>query len=357
MSIQQAMKAKQYRDAALKAVNRKQWGSAAKEFARAVDQQPHDTRLWLELTHAQLQMNEPAAAQASAERLFALQPRSLPACKLLAGCLKQRGHLSELVALCEGLHESVPRDEELLLLQADALMGLQRGAEAVTLLTRTLELNIRNAVAHYRLGLVLTELKMIGQATVCFETAILTDADGSKGVRAMALSHLVSQLAAAGDWERLQPRQAELLKLLDEGSDESILELTPFSLLAIPSSPAQQLRLSGLRSAALTRRTVPVAGRGPRRPGPPRIGYLSADFCAHATIALLAELIELRDRDRFEVFLYCHSPEDHSVQQQRIRAAADHFRPIGRMSDAEAAQLMADDGIDIAIDLKGHTRD
>ncbi|MET0519184.1 MAG: UDP-N-acetylglucosamine-peptide N-acetylglucosaminyltransferase, partial [Burkholderiaceae bacterium] len=46
---------------------------------------------------------------------------------------------------------------------------------------------------------------------------------------------------------------------------------------------------------------------------------------------------------------------DGSPKQQRIRASADHFRDINNIGDLDAARLMREDGIDIAIDLKGYT--
>jgi predicted O-linked N-acetylglucosamine transferase (SPINDLY family) len=95
---------------------------------------------------------------------------------------------------------------------------------------------------------------------------------------------------------------------------------------------------------------------GARKPGPIRIGYLSCDFHQHATSVLMAELLERRDSTRFEVFLYSHSPDDGSAIGQRMRAACEHFIDVTHWSNADIARRMRADDIDIAIDLKGHTR-
>ncbi len=87
-----------------------------------------------------------------------------------------------------------------------------------------------------------------------------------------------------------------------------------------------------------------------------RIGYLSTDFCRHAMSFLIAELLELHDRSRFEVYGYCASPEDGSDIRARVLAAMDHHVPIKAMSDAEAAARIRADEIDILIDLNGLTR-
>ena len=87
-----------------------------------------------------------------------------------------------------------------------------------------------------------------------------------------------------------------------------------------------------------------------------RIGYLSTDFCRHAMSFLIAELLELHDRDRFEVYGYCASPEDGSDIRARVVAAMDHHVPIKAMTDEAAAARIREDEIDILIDLNGLTK-
>ncbi len=99
-------------------------------------------------------------------------------------------------------------------------------------------------------------------------------------------------------------------------------------------------------------RLAPAAGyRHPRL----RLGYLSSDFCSHAMSYLIAEMLERHDRSSFEVFGYCSSRDDGSDIRARVIAAFDHYRPIGAMSDEDAARRIADDEIDILIDLNGLT--
>ncbi|MCL2469204.1 MAG: tetratricopeptide repeat protein [Alphaproteobacteria bacterium] len=87
-----------------------------------------------------------------------------------------------------------------------------------------------------------------------------------------------------------------------------------------------------------------------------RIGYLSSDFHAHATSWLVAELFELHDRSHFEVYVYSYGIEDHSPIRARLQKAADHFITLGALTAAQSAQKIAEDEIDILIDLKGHTQ-
>lgn len=89
-----------------------------------------------------------------------------------------------------------------------------------------------------------------------------------------------------------------------------------------------------------------------------RIGYVSSDFWpGHATMKLMQRVLELHDRDRFEIVLFDHSPHD------KQDATAADFSKWGRvvdvrdMSDQAAAQVIRSNEIDILIDLKGHTKD
>jgi predicted O-linked N-acetylglucosamine transferase (SPINDLY family) len=70
---------------------------------------------------------------------------------------------------------------------------------------------------------------------------------------------------------------------------------------------------------------------------------------------LITELFERHDRNRFEVFGYCSSPEDGSDTRERVIAAFDHFTRIAHLSDEQAARTVRADEIDILIDLNGLT--
>lgn len=100
-------------------------------------------------------------------------------------------------------------------------------------------------------------------------------------------------------------------------------------------------------------RWVPPAAPPPKRPL--RIGYVSPDLREHAVGFLTAELFELHDRAKIEVFAYFSGPGGSDALQARIRQTVDHWRNIVGWSDKQAARRIVDDEIDILIDLGGHT--
>lgn len=101
------------------------------------------------------------------------------------------------------------------------------------------------------------------------------------------------------------------------------------------------------------RRHAPIELNGRRL----RIGYLSSDLRDHAIGYLMAELFELHDRARVEIFAYYCGPQSNSQLQGRISKAVEHWTSIRGLSDDEAAAKIAADGIDILVDVNGHTRD
>ncbi len=101
-------------------------------------------------------------------------------------------------------------------------------------------------------------------------------------------------------------------------------------------------------SAHLTSVTRPAGGRI-------RVGYVSCDFRNHATMHLMAGLLEHHDRKRFEVFAYDYTNPDVSDYRQRFLDAVEHHVPIRSMSDRQAAARIAADQLDILFDLKLYT--
>lgn len=131
----------------------------------------------------------------------------------------------------------------------------------------------------------------------------------------------------------------------------------PLAALSLFDRVADQMQAA----AEWLTRKVPLA---PRHLAPPegyrhdriRIGYMSSDFCAHAMSFLIVELLERHDRSRFEVFGYCSSREDGSAIRRRVIQALDHHIPVAHLNDADLAQRIRDDEIDILVDLNGLTK-
>ncbi|MBE0614764.1 MAG: glycosyltransferase [Burkholderiales bacterium] len=85
-----------------------------------------------------------------------------------------------------------------------------------------------------------------------------------------------------------------------------------------------------------------------------RIAYVSADFRQHAMSDFLLPLIEHHDSARVEVYCYSNTPVADEITR-RYEALAPNWREILALSDAAAEDLIRRDGIDVLIDLSGHS--
>lgn len=174
----------------------------------------------------------------------------------------------------------------------------------------------------------------------------------------------VSQPGVIQHWLHVRQKACEwpLLERLpsDLSTNDVLMATSPLGELALNDDPAEQL----LVAHRFVSRTYPQAAEqvsphsatrthrvcGHRRL---RIGYLSGDLCTHAVGLLMAEVLEEHDRSRFEIYGYDYSPEDGSVHRRRLLQAFDKVQDIRQFSDEQAAALMANDEIDVLIDLHG----
>ena len=100
---------------------------------------------------------------------------------------------------------------------------------------------------------------------------------------------------------------------------------------------------------------APLAARV-RKPGPIRIGYLSADFRQHVMGRLMFDVIGAHDRSRYAIHLYSLlAPAAADAATAQFRALADRFVELPPRRDLDAARAIADDDCDVLVDLMGHT--
>lgn len=85
-----------------------------------------------------------------------------------------------------------------------------------------------------------------------------------------------------------------------------------------------------------------------------RIGYISPDMRYHVVMAFSKTLLMHYDRNLFEVTCYAKGKED--LISEQIKKQVDHWCNISAMDDKTVAGCIYKDGIDILVDLAGHTK-
>lgn len=333
--------------------DRGEWSQAASSFKRATQAAPLDVLYRLNLARALMRSEQIDSALQEAERLLKMDPRNPVIRHLLAELYASKGQLSEAIACQQQLPDDVPRDVEYLAMLGSHLFSAHRFEEAIATYFHLLSLQIDHANSHYQLGLCFHSLGMKKEMVECLMTAVALEIEGGMLGATTLLAFVNRELCR---WDRSEADIQAMNTLIDELPDKVGVWSSVFSTVTLTDDPIRHLKAARACAWHFASQAVPLPSAPRRRvPQRMRLGMVSADFHQHATTILMAELIEKMDRERFEVFLYSHGPDDGSPMRQRIKSTADHFVEIGAMTDREAAQRIRRDQIDVLIDLKGHT--
>lgn len=231
---------------------------------------------------------------------------------------------------------------------ADALFQDGQLDESGSAARRANEIDPDAAGPYSALALVHIVRKEADRAIAVLETGFARTGASS------LLGMLAHQLRRVCDWGKWEGVWREMALRLDHTTELG----SPFWLLTEATSAEQQLSYTRRWAEAHFPAAAPEQNprRAPRDPHRRvRIGYLSSDLHEHATAHLLAGVLERHDRERFEIFAYSYGPEDHSPMRERVRQACEHFVDVAWDPDDVVVRRIADDALDILVDLKGYT--
>ena len=331
------------------------WTRAERAFLRASERSPQDHLYLLNLARAQMKNGAPAKALQTAQAALALKPDDAVARMIAADCLSAQHRYAEAAACLEQQPAQTPRNAEYYQNLGEALFNAGQHQAAIAALFEALSRNVDHALSHYRLGLSFNSLGLKSEATECFRTALVLGL-GTGDLAAQGLLAFIERELCR--WQNAQADLAALERMAAGLPADACSWASVFAQVTLTDDPLTQLRTARSCWRFQTRRVEPLPPLAPRPlPARLRVGFVSADFHQHATAVLMAEVFEKLDRSRFDITLYSHGPEDGSPMRERLRRAADRFDDVGKRSDLEVAQQVRRDGIDVLVDLKGHTRD
>jgi predicted O-linked N-acetylglucosamine transferase (SPINDLY family) len=301
--------------------------------------------------------------------------------------LLQDGRVDAAIEMLQAAVERAPTRVGLL---SDLGSALQQKGEldrAIACFRRALALEPGFADGHYNLGNALTAKGEREEAAVCYRRALTLKPDHVRALHNQAnLLHALGRASEALESLRrlvaLDPNLPGAWATLgaiswSRGRLEEAAEAYRRSLACDPAQPKVHSDLiylmtyNGLASEAdilaearrwESRHALPLAGLLPPPANAPdprrrlRIGYVSPDFRSHCVAHFIEPLLTRHDRAAFEIYCYAEVKKPDATTE-RLRALAHHWRDTVGRSDAEVATAIRDDGIDILIDLAGHTAD
>lgn len=331
------------------------WGGAQAAFDRAHQAAPCDTLFLLNLARAQLQNNALAQAHQSALAILGLEPGNMLARMLAAEILSRQHRYSEAADVLMQAPPQSERDVEYHRTLGEMLFNAGRHQLAISALFESLKHDITHALSHYRLGLSFNALGMKKEAIECLRTALIMGMEGGELAARSLVAFTEHELCR---WACAREDLAALRSLAECLSPDSSAWAAVFAHVTLIDSPEEQLRVAQSCARFYCRGIEAMPELAPHPLGARlRVGFVSSDLHQHATAVLMAEVFEKLDRQRFEVILYSHGPEDGSPMRERLKRAGDRFVEVSRLSDQEVAEQIRQDGIEVLVDLKGHTRD
>jgi protein O-GlcNAc transferase len=230
----------------------------------------------------------------------------------------------------------------------NVLSNVNRANEAMEAYDKAIALKPALAQAWAGRGNALNLMQRYGEAVASYDNALALapDLDNIEGARLHAKMHNC-------DWTNFGSECAQLLTGVREGKAVA----SPFVLLGVPASPADQLKCARtyVRNELAPAPEVPL-WHGERSPHDRiRVAYLSSYFHDHAMPRLLTGLFENHDRKRFETVAISYGIDDDSATRRRVLAAFERVVDARVLSDRGIAQAVRDLEIDIAIDVNGFT--
>lgn len=278
-----------------------------------------------------------------------LNPRAAEVWAVRGNVLLALGQHDEALASFERATEAKDDFFEAHYNRAKLLKELGRTEEALAAYDRTLAIQPRFADALANRGNLLMVLGRFVEAADTFAKLCMLDPDFE-----YALGNLVHAKQQVCSWNGLGERLDELAERLKAGKPVA----SPWVMVAAAADPSLQRRCAETVVARKFPASFPPLWQGERSAHDRiRLAYVSADFYDHATMHLMAGLFERHDRTRFEISAFSFGPDVVDDVRARIEPSFDRFVDVRMKSDEEAAAEMRRCEIDIAVDLKGFTRD
>ena len=321
-------------------------------------------------------------AIAAYRRALALRPAYAEVHNNLGYALQASGMIEEAISHIGNAIALRPADYRARFNLGNALFLIGRGEDVIAAFREAATLNPGFASAWDHLGTVLQRLGRHAEAEKSFRRWIEIDSESAE-------AHLALALAL-----QQQERLTDAFDCCERALDCSPIRFRPWlrrsgSLNGSATGPRPRRTRRPCfavrrRPAAAALSALLVAGSQPRasidggaracgddhckgadpsghraiRRIPTHTRRISVERLPRPTRAYLtAEVFELHDRERFEVFLFSYGPDDGSAMRQRLAAGGDRFIDIAPLSDREAAKRIHDERIQILVDLKGYTAD
>ncbi len=321
---------------------------AERAFREAVERAPAYPRAHINLGNVLEKDGRLAAAAAAHRRAIEIEPGYAPghfnlgkALLALREARAARGHFETALALRPDM-----ADAAVMIASACEMEGDLEGARRH--LEQAIALEPSRAGVVSNLGFICLQAGRLADARSAFTRALQAEPDSVAGRIGMGLLEVFE-----GHAERAQPHY--LAALARDPLSISAWGLHLFALNLRGDVDAQTVAREHFRFGdAMAPFASSAPAKAPRKPGRIRVGYVSGDLVRHPVAHFLLPVLDAHDRTAFEVFCYSTRRAEDAMTAT-LRGRVEHWRSLDGRDDEEAAQAIRADGIDVLVDLSGHT--
>ena len=356
---------------------------AEADFLQATLLNPKYLQGWVNLGVTRLARGDAVAALEALRPASALAPQSAEVEAYRGTALVHTGALTEAIA---ALRRAVALDPTLAEAHYNLGAALERTGDdmaAERAYRRAATENPLNAKAWNNLALALDRLGRGAEARACFERGLSHAPPGSREATELwnnlalrrgrendlagAIAAFGEALAAAPDNARIRVNYGDLLLNIGDvdGANAEFArahELEPalhvpnrLLTLLYRSADGAAAKDAAFAWAAALPPAPATAPSAPRAVGRRlRLGYVSPDFFQHVVPCFIEPVLEAHDRTAIELFAYAETRRTDATTA-RLRGRFDHWRDTRGLTDAALAERIRADGIDVLVDLAGHT--
>lgn len=320
-------------------------------FSQAIQLKPDNSMAYSNLGNAFKDKGALNEAVDSYRKAIEIDPNYADAHNNLGYVLEQMGRLNEAVAAYLKAIGVKPDFAEAFHNLGNALSATGQLDEAAIFYRQAITLRPNLAEAHNNLGKILKDQGQLEEAVARYRQALAIRPDYAE-----AHSNLGNAFKDKGELDAAteQYRQALSIKP-DLASAFSNLLMTLQYLSDIsPTQIFEEHRHFAERYEIPLKATWNSHANLPDPDRPLKIGYVSGDFRNHAVAYFIEPILASHNRADFEVFGY-YSHTRHDSHTDTIAKHMDHWLPCAGIEDGQLAERIRADGIDILVDLAGHT--
>ena len=328
---------------------RGQFNEALTQYNKALELNPEFAEAWSNKGNTLNELKRYADAITCYDKSLSLNPNYAEAWSNKGITLQELKRFDDALNAYNKALELNPEFAEAWSNKGNTLNELKRYADAITCYDKSLSLNPNYIEGLSNKSAILSMLKLYPEVIIHYEKILGIDPniDWIPG-------GLLDSRMKVCSWDGYQSS----IKVLVDKVGQSQKTINPFQLLALHDDGGIQKKCAEIYAVdsfppAQTLGKISKNNHHSKI----RIAYFSADYREHPTAQLTAELFELHDRSRYELFAFSlyDSVQDGNFRA-RIKNTFDHFYEVENKTDQEIAQLARDLEIDIAIDLGGYTQ-